>query len=325
MNCRTQGFLVLHYLPESAQTRVHWVSDSIQPPHPLLPPFPPALNLLNFRVFSNELVLCIRWPNISASASVLPMNIQDWFLLRLAGLISLLQGTPWHHNLKSSVLQYPAFFLWPNSLFFSCRRKLCTHYQSLHNSSQPYLRSPGSHQSIFYLHGLYPGSVQFSHSVVSDSLQPHGLQHTRLPCLSPAPRGCSNSRPSSWWCHPTISSAAIPFSSCLQSFQHQGLPMSQLFTSGGQSIEASASVLPVNIQDWFWILHINIIIQYVSLWLASFTSIMFYYVLNVHPCYSMYQFLFSFHLNLFLKSLSNGLSKMITCAAIWKITPTPQK
>ena len=118
MNCRTQGFLVLHYLPESAQTRVHWVSDSIQPPHPLLPPFPPALNLLNFRVFSNELVLCIRWPNISASASVLPMNIQDWFLLRLAGLISLLQGTPWHHNLKSSVLQCPAFFLWPNSFFF---------------------------------------------------------------------------------------------------------------------------------------------------------------------------------------------------------------
>ena len=92
----------------------------------------------------------------------------------------------------------PSLLFMAQFSLFSCKRKLCTHYQSLHNSSQPYLRSPGSHQSIFYLHGLYPGSVQFSHSVVSDSLQPHGLQHTRLPCLSPAPRGCSNSRPSSW-------------------------------------------------------------------------------------------------------------------------------
>ena len=66
-------------------------------------------------------------------------------------------------------------------------------------------------------------SVQFSCSVVSDSLRPHGLQHARLPCPSPTPRACSNSCPSSWWCHPTISSSVVPFSSCLQSFQHQGL------------------------------------------------------------------------------------------------------
>ena len=93
--------------------------------------------------------------------------------------------------------------------------------------------------------------IQFGHSVASDSLWPHGLQHTRLPCLSPTPGACSNSCPSSWWCHPTISS---PFYSCPQSFAASvSFPMSQFFTSGGQIIGASASatVLPKNIQDWF--------------------------------------------------------------------------
>ena len=89
---------------------------------------------------------------------------------------------------------------------------------------------------------------------MSDSLQPHGLQHTRLLCPSPTPRTCSNSCPLSWWCHPTISSSVVPFFSHLQSFPASGsFQMSQLFTSGGQSIgaSASASVLPMNIQDWF--------------------------------------------------------------------------
>ena len=93
-------------------------------------------------------------------------------------------------------------------------------------------------------------SVQFSHSVVSDSLRPHGLQHTRPPYPSPSPRVCSNSCPLSWWCHPTISSFVVPFSSCLQSFPASGsFPMSQFFTSGSQNIgvSASASVLPMNI------------------------------------------------------------------------------
>ena len=102
--------------------------------------------------------------------------------------------------------------------------------------------------------GLRKVSVQFSHSVVSNSLWPHGLQHARLPCPSPAPEACSNSCPLNWWCHPTISSFIFPFSSCLQSFPASGsFPMSQFFTSGGQSTgaSASASVLPVNIQDWF--------------------------------------------------------------------------
>ena len=97
-------------------------------------------------------------------------------------------------------------------------------------------------------------SVQFSHSVVSDSLQPHRLQHTRPPCPSPTPGACSNSCPLSQWCHPTISSSVIPFSSHLQSFPASGsFPMSHFFPSGGQSIgvSASASVPLMNIQDWF--------------------------------------------------------------------------
>ena len=96
-------------------------------------------------------------------------------------------------------------------------------------------------------------SVQFSHSVVSDSLWPHGLQHARPPCPSPAPGAYSNSCPLSRWCHPTISSSVVPFSSHLQSFPASGsFQMSQLFAWGGQSIGASASgsVLSMNIQDW---------------------------------------------------------------------------
>ena len=97
-------------------------------------------------------------------------------------------------------------------------------------------------------------SVQFSCLVVSNSLQPHEPQHTRPPCPSPTPRVYSHSCPLSQWCHPIISSSVIPFSSCLQSFPAtESFPMSQLFASGGQSIgvSTSASVLPMNIQDWF--------------------------------------------------------------------------
>ena len=97
-------------------------------------------------------------------------------------------------------------------------------------------------------------SVQFSCSVVFDLLGPHGLQHMRPLCLSLTPRACSNSCPLSQWCHPTISSFVIPFSSCLQSFPTSGsFQMSQFFTWGGQNVgvSASASVPPMNIQDWF--------------------------------------------------------------------------
>ena len=95
---------------------------------------------------------------------------------------------------------------------------------------------------------------QFSRSVVSDSLWPHRLQHTRPPCLSPTPRVYSDSCWLSWWCHPTISSSVVPFSSCPQSFPaSRFFPMSHFFASSSQSIgvSASASVLPMNIQDWF--------------------------------------------------------------------------
>ena len=96
--------------------------------------------------------------------------------------------------------------------------------------------------------------LQFSRSVVSDSLQPHELQHTRPPCPSPTPGVYPNSCPSSRWCHPAISSSVIPFSSCPQSFPASGsFQMSQPFASCGQSIGVSAStlVLPMNPQDWF--------------------------------------------------------------------------
>ena len=95
---------------------------------------------------------------------------------------------------------------------------------------------------------------------MSSSLPPHELQHTRPPCSSPTPRAYSNSCPSSWWCHPAISSSVIPFSSCLQSLPASGsFPMSQLFAWGGQSIGVSTSaelpispsVLPMNTQDWY--------------------------------------------------------------------------
>ena len=111
---------------------------------------------------------------------------------------------------------------------------------------------PFTWRSLRYAHR--GDSVQSSRSVVSDSLWPHGVQHTRPPCPSPTPGACSNSCPLSRWCHPTISSSVVSFSSCPQSFPALGsFQMSQLFASGGQrsGASASASVLPMNTQDWF--------------------------------------------------------------------------
>ena len=129
--------------------------------------------------------------------------------------------------------------------------------QLCRDRSRPWTRPPNSEcilPSIKLLWG--PGvfsSVQFSRSVMSDSLWPHEPQHTRPPCPSPNPRVYPNPCPSSGWCHPTISSFVVPFSSCPQSFPASGsFQKSQLFASGGQSIgaSASASVLPMNTQDW---------------------------------------------------------------------------
>ena len=155
-----------------------------------------------------------------------PMSIQGWLPLGLTGLISLLSKTLkrvlQHHSSKASIIRPSAF--------------------TTVQISQLYMTT-----------GKTISSVQFSHSVVSNSLQPHESQHIRPPCPSPIPRVYQNPCPLSRWCHSAISSSVIPFSSCPQSFPAIGyFPMSQLFASGGQSIgvSASTSVLPMNIQDW---------------------------------------------------------------------------
>ena len=112
------------------------------------------------------------------------------------------------------------------------------------------------HFELIFVYGVgfrFSSVSQFSHSVVSDSLWPHEPQHAKLPCPSPNPRVHPDPCPLSWWCHPAISSSIIPFSSCPQSFPPSGsFPVSRLFISDGQSIgvSASASVLPMNTQDW---------------------------------------------------------------------------
>ena len=140
-------------------------------------------------------------------------------------------------------------------------------------------------------------SVQFSHSVMSNSLWPHGLQHTRLPCPSPTSGAYSNSCPSNPWCHPTISSSVIPFSSCLQSFPWSGsFPVSQFFITGGQSIRvsASASVLPMTSQDWFplgWTGWISLqskglsrVFSNTTVWRHQFFSAQPFLLSNTHIC-----------------------------------------
>ena len=124
-----------------------------------------------------------------------------------------------------------------------------------HSSGREWEMSPRNILTRIWHHN------QFSLSVTSDCLRPHGWQHSRPPCPPSTPGVYSNSCPLSWWCHPTISSSVIPFSSHLQSFPaSRSFPMSQHFAWGGQSIgvSASASVLPMNTQDWFplgWILN----------------------------------------------------------------------
>ena len=169
----------------------------------------------------------------------------------------------WHSLGPSMFLQMALFHsFWCLSNILLCIVYMCVY---IYTHTHIYNTTSSLSIHIWWTFRLFPWlshckqcfsehSVQFSHSVVSDSLWPHGLQHARLPCPSPPPEAYSNSRPSSQWYHPTISSSVIPFSSCLQSFPASGsFPMSQFFASGGQSIGVSASawVLPVNIQDCF--------------------------------------------------------------------------
>ena len=126
-------------------------------------------------------------------------------------------------SITTFTFMFPCLWL----LYFQLGRPI-PHLKHLHIQSQDY-----------FCEGI-PVSLQFSCSVISDCLRPHGLQHTRLPCPSPTPRVCSNSCPSSWWHHLTISSPVVPFSSCLQSFPASGSSrMSQFFTSGGHSFSIS--------------------------------------------------------------------------------------
>ena len=158
-----------------------------------------------------------------ASASVLPMNIQDWISLGLTGLI-FLQCKGLSRVFSNTTAQKPQFF--------GVQPSLCpTHMATVKAIS----------------------SVQFSRSVMSDSSKSHESQHTRPPCPSPTPGVHPTPCPLSWWCHPTISSSVVPYSSCTQSFPASGsFQMNQFFASGGQSfgVSATTSVLPMNTQDW---------------------------------------------------------------------------
>ena len=144
-----------------------------------------------------------------------------WNVIDLQQNVSLRYGAEW--------FRYTFLILFPYSLLQNVEQSFCAIQQVLVGY-------------LFYI------LLLFSCSVVSNSLWPHGLQQARLPCPSPSLRACSNSCPLSPWCHPTISSSVVPFSSCLLSFQYQGLFLSWLFASGGRSIgaSASASVLPMN-------------------------------------------------------------------------------
>ena len=171
------------------------------------------------------------------------MNAGD---VRGVGWISGLGRSPGKGNgnpLQYSCLEYPMDRGTRSAIVHGARK------------SQAHISTELSNNWIFSLYSVTFLPFQISSVAQScPTLRSHGLQHTRLPCPSPTPEACSNSCPQSRWCHPTISSSVIPFSSCLQSFPASGsFPMSRLFTSGGQSIgvSASASVLPMNIQDWF--------------------------------------------------------------------------
>ena len=140
------------------------------------------------------------------------------------------------------------FYVWPEIISYVPLSLLSSH-QVMSNSSRPHPCKAAHQASLFF----QLSAVQFSRSVLSDSLRPHELQHARPPCPSPTPGVHSNLCPLSRWCHPTISSSVIPFSSCPQFLPvSESFPVSQLFAWGGQStgVSASASVPPMNTQDW---------------------------------------------------------------------------
>ena len=158
-------------------------------------------------------------------------------------IIAAFTLAPWHPGLEIKMLYYCV-------LHTVLHSEVCKSATTCRGST--HVTMDTTHMN--HLHDWHPSSVQYRCSVVFDSLRPHGLQHARPPCPSPAPGVYSNSCPLSQWCHPTVSSSVVPFSSCPQSFPASGsFLMNQFFASGGQRIgvSASTSVLPMNIQDRF--------------------------------------------------------------------------
>ena len=160
MDCSTPDFSVHHQLPELAQTHVHWVGDAIQPSHPLSSTSPPAPNPSQHQVFSNESALHIRWQSIGASASVLPMNIQDWFPLWLTGFISLqFRGLSrvfsstmvWKHQFFTVQLSYPYMTI-GKTIALTIRFCFCLGWPSLAFSPQylSHISSFWAQNSVFY-------------------------------------------------------------------------------------------------------------------------------------------------------------------------------
>jgi len=203
----------------------------------LLPSIFPSI-----RIFTNESALCIRWPKYwSFGFNISPSNEHsglisfrmDWFDLHAiqGTLKSLLQ----HYSSKASVLQRSAFFIVQLSHpYMTTDKTIALTRWTFVGKVMSLLFNMLSRLVITF---LPRSSVQFSRSVVSNSLQPHERQHARPPCPSPTPGVHPNPCPLSQWCHPTISSSVVPFSSCPQSFPASGsFPMSPLFASGGQSI-----------------------------------------------------------------------------------------
>ena len=237
--------------------------------HPLLllPSIFPSI-----RVFSNVSVLCISISPSIEYSGLISFRI-DWFdLIAVQGTLkSLLQ----HHSSKTSILQHSAFFMVQLSHPYMTAGKtialtrwtfvskvMCLLLNTLCRFVIAFLpRNKYLLISVLKYISLSKGfwktviwiSVQFTHSVVSDSLWLHGLQHARLPCLSPAPGAYLNSCPSSQWCHPTILSSVSPFFHLQYFPASRSFLVSHFFPSSGQSIgvSASASILPMNIQDWY--------------------------------------------------------------------------
>ena len=219
----------------------------------LLPSIFPSI-----RVFSNESALHIRLPKYwSFSFNISPSNEHPGLIssrmdcLDLLGVQGTLKSLLQHHSSEASILRRSAFFITQLSHPYTTTGKtIALTRQIFVDKVISLLFNMLSRLVITF---LPRSSVQFSRSVMSDSLWPHEPQHARPPCPSPTPGVHPNPCPLSQWCHPTISSSVGPFSSCPQSFLASGsFQMSQLFSSGGQRIgvSASTSVLPVNTQDW---------------------------------------------------------------------------